>query len=418
MTPSPDLIQELQASRPVAPAALRTRVRETAAAEPARSTLPVWSRLQLPVRRVALVAVPAAVAVSVVAAGVVGLSHANRYRARVAGENAPTPVLVAKQLIPKGTPGNIVSSQSMYAPTTLPRREVEGGAVADPSYLAGRAASADIFPGQQFTVTDFAASDTLSVDSQVAGAATTLGSQSAGPTQDSTIAPSPDRAQRVSATLTVEVRDPDAVSRAAQDALELTRSLGGHVVSASVATGEEGSASLTVRVPVDKVQRAIVQLSGLGRIVSQQVTIDDLQQDLDALARRQSSLRAQIARIGARLDTETLDAETRAVLEARRTRLQAELRQVRRGISSTSAEARMATIQVSVVTPDALGAVPPPPSRLDRTLDEALNVLVWEGVVALALAIVAAPFALVALAAWLGRRLYRRREDERLLAQS
>jgi hypothetical protein len=237
-------------------------------------------------------------------------------------------------------------------------------------------------------------------------------------TQDSTVGPSPDRAQRVSATLTVEVRDSDAVSRAAQDALELTRSLGGHVVSASVATGEAGSASLTVRVPVDKVQRAIVGLSGLGRIVSQQVTIDDLQETLDTLERRESSLRAQIARITARLQTETLDAEARAVLEARRARLQGELRDVRRGISSTSAEAGMATIQLSVVTPDALGAVPPPPSRLDRTLDEALNVLAWEGVVALGIAIVLAPFALVAAAAWLGRRLYRRREDERLLAQS
>jgi Flp pilus assembly protein CpaB len=57
----------------------------------------------------------------------------------------------------------------MYAPTTLPRKEVEVGAIADPSYLAGRAASADIFPGQQFTATDFAASDTLSVDSQITG---------------------------------------------------------------------------------------------------------------------------------------------------------------------------------------------------------------------------------------------------------
>ncbi len=56
------------------------------------------------------------------------------------------------------------------------------------------------------------------------------------------------------------------------------------------------------------------------------------------------------------------------------------------------------------------------PSRLDRTLDEALNVLVWEGVIAMAIAIVAAPFALLFFATWLGRKLYRRREEERLLA--
>jgi hypothetical protein len=233
---------------------------------------------------------------------------------------------------------------------------------------------------------------------------------------DSSVGPTPGRAQRVSATLTLEVADPEAVSRAAQDALELTRRLGGHVVSASVATGDTGSATLTVRVPVAKVQQAIVELSALGRIASQQVTIDDLQEQLDALERRQRSLRSQIALITARLASEDLDPETRARLEVRRKNLRDELRNIRSGIASVGAEARMATIHVSVVTPEALGAAPPPPSRLERTLDEALNVLVWEGVVALAIAIVAAPFALLALAAWLGQRFYRRREEERLLS--
>jgi Flp pilus assembly protein CpaB len=102
-------------------------------------------------------------------AAILLIVYLDRYRARVGGENAPTPVLVAKQLIPKGTPGSIVASQSMYAPTTLPRKEVEVGAIADPSYLSGRAAAADIFPGQQFTSTDFAAADTAAVDSQITG---------------------------------------------------------------------------------------------------------------------------------------------------------------------------------------------------------------------------------------------------------
>ena len=63
----------------------------------------------------------------------------------------------------------------------------------------------------------------------------------------------------------------------------------------------------------------------------------------------------------------------------------------------------MSTIQLTVVTPGAFGAVAPL-SRIDRTIDEALNVLAWEGVVVLGLLIVLAPFALVAFAAWLGRR--------------
>ena len=107
---------------------------------------------------------------AVALAAILLVVYLDRYRDRVGGENAPTPVLVAKQLIPAGTPGSLVASQAMYAATTLPAKEVEVGAVADPSYLAGRAAVSDIFPGQQFTSTDFATSDTASVDSQITGA--------------------------------------------------------------------------------------------------------------------------------------------------------------------------------------------------------------------------------------------------------
>ena len=106
---------------------------------------------------------------AVVLAAILLVVYLDRYRARVGGENAPTPVLVAKQLIPAGTPGTLVASQSMYAPTTLPQKEVEVGAISDPSYLSGRAAAVEIFPGSQITATDFATSDTASVDSQITG---------------------------------------------------------------------------------------------------------------------------------------------------------------------------------------------------------------------------------------------------------
>ena len=74
-------------------------------------------------------------------------------------EHAAVPVgLVAKQLISKGTPGLIVATNGMYQATTiLPPKEVEDGAVADPSYLSGRVAVVDILPGQQLTATDFTA---------------------------------------------------------------------------------------------------------------------------------------------------------------------------------------------------------------------------------------------------------------------
>jgi len=350
MTSSPDLIRELRASRPTAPTALRARVRELAAAEPVRAAS--WRSRRFPVRRGALVAIPAAAALALASAGVVGLVRSD----------APRTESLAGRAVEKG-----LTEQS--APPT-----------------------AEAAP----------APDLAQPQAGVQGSATVP-------------APSTTRTQRVSATMTVEVRDSDAVSRAAQDALDLTRSLGGYVVSSSVATGEQGYASLTVRVPVTRVQDAIARLSELGNIVSQQVTIDDLQASLDELEKREASVRGQIARIRARLESETLDPPTEAVLRARLQTLRAELRELRTGIAATNAEARMSTIQLSVVTPGASGAAVPT-SRFDRVLDEALNVLAWEAVIALGILVVVAPFAILASAIWLSRRVYRRREEDRLLA--
>ena len=107
---------------------------------------------------------------AVVLAAVLLVVYLDRYRDRVAGENAPTPVLQANRLIPAGTPGSLIATQGMYTSTTLPQKEVVVGAIDDPAYLSGRAAVADIFPGSQLTAEAFATSDTASVDSQITGA--------------------------------------------------------------------------------------------------------------------------------------------------------------------------------------------------------------------------------------------------------
>jgi hypothetical protein len=65
--------------------------------------------------------------------------------------NVPTPVLVANQLIPEGTPGNLVQSKRMYQPTAYPRSAVADGAISNPSYLSGRRAAENIYPGEQLT---------------------------------------------------------------------------------------------------------------------------------------------------------------------------------------------------------------------------------------------------------------------------
>jgi hypothetical protein len=251
-----------------------------------------------------------------------------------------------------------------------------------------------------------ATAKTDSADAPAGGEA----NRASGPT------PTTGRAQRYQAQLAIEVADPDALSAATQKALSTARSLGGHVVSVSYSSADTGSAQLLLRVPTNRVQEAIVTLSGLGRIVSQQVQIDDLQGALDETDAMIASVRERIARIGARLESTTLDDGTRATLEARRATARQQLAELRAQRAATAGEAALATIQLALSTPSGQSAIPAAPSRFDRSLDDAARILVWEATGALYFLVVAAPVALLAAGAWLLTRTFRRRADERLLA--
>ncbi|MGL6279010.1 MAG: DUF4349 domain-containing protein [Gaiella sp.] len=222
------------------------------------------------------------------------------------------------------------------------------------------------------------------------------------------------RAQRTTAAITVRVDDGEALSGAASEALRITRGLGGYVVSSNVTAGDDGAGSLTLRVPAASAQEAIDRLSALGTIVDQRVQVDDLQAALDSLVVQLRRTRAALATVRARLAEDDLSSEERARLQVRRDELVGTLATLTAQQQSTEREAAEATIQLELRTDRSAGAIAPP-SRLDRTVDRALDVLAWEAAAMLALTIVAAPFALLALSVWLARRLARRRADDRLL---
>jgi hypothetical protein len=238
------------------------------------------------------------------------------------------------------------------------------------------------------------------------------GTSSAGA---ATLGPTTGRAQRYSAQLTLSVKDIDALSDATQQALRITRDLGGYLVTASYATTDSGTSSLTLKVPTANVQQAIVRLSDLGKIVGQQVQIDDLQGQVDELTKRENALRLQIARLSARLAATDISAETRATLEARRDAARSELAKVRQANAQVAAEARFATIQLTLQTSES-SAVVPVPSRIDNAVDRAVDILAIEAMVVLYALVIVGPLALLALLVWLTQRGLRRREDERLLS--
>jgi hypothetical protein len=206
-----------------------------------------------------------------------------------------------------------------------------------------------------------------------------------------TPAPSTKRAQDVQATLRILVDDPGDLSTATQRALRTTRRLGGYVVTVQYGTPEpsEGTANLRVRIPVSRVQAAIVSFSGLGRILAQQTQVTDLQQRLDELTRQLRRAKGNKARI--------------AALRRQRTEL--------------NRRAAFATLAVDLTThePEKKAASP---GRLERAVDDATGVLTAELAIGAYALIVASPFLILLAAAFAANRAYRRYADQRLLERA
>ena len=102
-------------------------------------------------------------------AAILLIAYLVQYRSSVNDSTAPTPVLVAKNLIPQGTSGTVIAEKQLFQAATLAKDDLKVGAISDPAYLNGRVAVADIFPGQQITTADLSAGLTDAIPTQLTG---------------------------------------------------------------------------------------------------------------------------------------------------------------------------------------------------------------------------------------------------------
>ena len=102
-------------------------------------------------------------------AAILLIAYLVQYRSSVNDSTAPTPVLVAKSLIPKGTSGTVIAEKQLFQAATLAKDDLKTGAISDPAYLNGRVTVADIFPGQQITTADVSAGLTDAIPTQLSG---------------------------------------------------------------------------------------------------------------------------------------------------------------------------------------------------------------------------------------------------------
>lgn len=219
------------------------------------------------------------------------------------------------------------------------------------------------------------------------------------------------RLQRTEATLDIHVKD---VSAATTAATRVATSLGGYAQSVNYSSS--GSAVLELRVPAQNVKAAISRLTSLGSIVSQELSVTDLEHDLQAESAQIAELRHTIAALQAALRDPSLQGAQRVILQIRLANAKRALSQRLHAQSGTIAAGTNATISLTLTRKSAVVVPPHHRGRLGRMVHSAVGFLGLEGTIALYALIVLSPVALLAALLW-SLREARRRRIERLVME-
>jgi hypothetical protein len=365
------LVSELRATAPAAPESLRARVLEGAPAPRRRRTKK---------RRLALVVVPLAVALAVGAAFVHGFVHSRSNLNAELGPAARAPG-TASAAVGSGTVHHTIARNSI--PNERALGPLKQG-IQKKTYALGYA------PGTPKALATYAGA----------------------------LAIPRNRLVHADASLQVQVPGRSELSKATNDASQIVGSLGGYAQSVRYQADHHGSGSavLALRVPVQKAQLAISKLGGLGKLLSQQVSTQDLQATLTHQTSQIGSLKRAIAVYESALQSTTLPASQRAILQIRLNNARRSLSQLQHARKGTLASGATADISLLLTTQKGAAVVTHHGrGRVGRLLGDAAHFLALEGIIVLYALIVLAPvILLVALGWWILRE--RRRREDRLLA--
>ena len=225
--------------------------------------------------------------------------------------------------------------------------------------------------------------------------------------QATTSVPSPSttRLQTYSASLDLQLATPTAVADASRRAVAIAASLSGYQQTVVVRTAAKtGYAEIVLRIPTGNVREAIRRLSALGRITAEDVSIQDVQVQVNTDAQRITHLQAELAALATQTQTPEIQRRIAA--------LTAQIDQLERGRAATVRAARYASVELELATPAA--AVPVHHGRGPlHGLGVAFR---WIGIGAVYALALGTPLAALAAALFLLARAVRRRREERLLS--
>jgi hypothetical protein len=231
-----------------------------------------------------------------------------------------------------------------------------------------------------------------------------------------------DRLVHADATLQVRVPSHSALSHATNQATQIVSSLGGYAQSVQYQSfrGGGGSAYLELRVPVDKAQTAIGRLGQLGTLVSQQISTQDLQQQLTRQTNQIGSLQRAIAVYEQALQSGSLSASQRVDLQIKLANARHAVTQLRKARTGTVASAATADITLTLQTHKGavVGGGNHNSGRLSRMFHSAVGFLALEAMIVVYALVVLSPVLLLGGLGWWLVRERRRRDERRLLASA
>jgi Domain of unknown function (DUF4349) len=354
------LVRELRADAPAAPAPLRARVR-------ALGEQPARRRWAFPRRRTALAVAFVLLAVAGVGAGLA-----------LSGGGEPTAV--------KPTAGEGTATAASSDP----------GSADESAGRSRRALSDAAFEGDRLSKS---------------GEGRAVYELGAVPS----VAPG-GRATDIDLWMEIRLADADELSGAANEAMGITRELGGWVAASDIDTeGSEGTAELALRVPVRKLEDAMVQLGELGTVTGQQIETVDLQAGIDRRADRIERLERVVRILELQLESGTLTPEQELRIRLRIERHENEIRDLRRATRADRREAATSELTLALHTREAAAKQDEDEGGVAGMARDALQFLGAAGTVALFILIVVSPIVLPLMLLWLAFRARSRRIESRLL---
>jgi hypothetical protein len=218
---------------------------------------------------------------------------------------------------------------------------------------------------------------------------------------------SPNRLQHTDASIRVRVDD---LGAATVRATRIATSLGGYAQSV---LEHSPQSFVELRIPAQNVKKALAELAGLGTIVSQRLSVEDLTNVLERQSAQIAQLHRRIAALQAALRNPALPDAQRVLLQIQLAESKRSLAQRTHSRKGTIAAGVTSRVSLVLTTQKHAAAAPPHRGRLGRMLHSALGFLALEAMVALFALIVISPVAVALVLLW----LVRRRAVDRLLME-